>query len=154
MARLTKSRNHWIQGVLGGIGAYFNVNPDLIRVCFLVALFILDLNVLIPAYIILMIIMPEPNKAQPEEVIEEIHTPWEKGFRKEYNSGRALQVLGAILILAGISFILRYQFPGIWFSLHDYMRVVRHTFSDFREILVGLLLIVVGYFLLVKPKRG
>lgn len=154
MARLTKSRNHWIQGVLGGLGVYLNVNPDLLRVCFLVAVFIFDWDFLIAAYVIMMIIMPQPHKADGEEIMDVESGTCERQAKREHISNRTLQVLGILLILGGISFIVRYQFPDIWYSFQDYLRVVRHTFSNFREVIVGLVLIVVGYFLLIKPKRG
>lgn len=156
MARLTKSSNHWIFGVLGGLGIYFNVNPDALRVCFLIAVFLLDWHFLIPTYIILAIVMPEGRKGETEVSEGEVEEEFEvrdREPRRQYNSGRTLQVLGVILILAGISFIIRYQFPTVWYSLHDYLRIVRHTFGDLREILIGILLIVVGYILLVKPKK-
>jgi phage shock protein PspC (stress-responsive transcriptional regulator) len=154
MARLTKSRNRWIDGVLGGLGMYFNVNSELLRVCFLVAVFVLDWHFLITGYIIMMIIMPGARSIEGEEVSEVNPEVREREVRREPSSGRTLQILGIVLILAGISFIVRYQFPNIWYSLHDYLRIVRHTFGDLREIFVGLLLIVVGYLLLIKPKRG
>lgn len=56
--RLYKSAtNRVLCGVCGGIGEYFNVDPTLIRLIFIVLLFIAGSSLL--AYIIAAIIIPE-----------------------------------------------------------------------------------------------
>lgn len=58
--RMTKSRDRWISGVAGGIAEYLNVDPILIRVLFLAAFFMLGTGILL--YLILAIIMPQPDR--------------------------------------------------------------------------------------------
>jgi phage shock protein C len=67
--RLYRSRSErWLAGVCGGIGNYFNTDPTVIRVLFVVAALILGGGLLI--YLILWLIIPlEPDVV---EALEEV----------------------------------------------------------------------------------
>jgi phage shock protein C len=67
--RLYRSRSErWLAGVCGGIGNYFNTDPTVIRVIFVVAALILGGGLLI--YLILWLIIPlEPDVV---EALEEV----------------------------------------------------------------------------------
>jgi phage shock protein C len=69
--RLYRSRSErWLAGVCGGIGDYFNTDPTVIRVIFILAALILGGGVLI--YLILWLLIPlEPDTV---EAIEEMPT--------------------------------------------------------------------------------
>ena len=56
--RLYKSQNRIIAGVCAGLAEYFNFDPTIVRLIFVVLLFALW-AVIIPAYIIGMIIIPD-----------------------------------------------------------------------------------------------
>lgn len=57
--RLYRSReDRWLGGVLGGLGAYLGIDPLLLRVAAIV-LTVLGAGVLIPAYIVMWIVVPE-----------------------------------------------------------------------------------------------
>ena len=61
--RLTRSRNKVIAGVCGGIAEYFNLDPTVVRVAYVL---ISVISVAFPgilAYIILMFVMPPPDSA-------------------------------------------------------------------------------------------
>ena len=61
--RLTRSRNKMIAGVCGGIAEYFQIDPTLVRVLYVL---VSILSVAFPgivAYIILMFVMPPPDTA-------------------------------------------------------------------------------------------
>lgn len=58
--RLTKSYDKKIAGVCGGIAEYFNIDPTLVRIAFVVATIIGQGSFLI-AYFVLSIIMPKPD---------------------------------------------------------------------------------------------
>ncbi len=67
--RLYRSRSErWLAGVCGGIGNYFNTDPTVVRVLFVVAALILGGGLLI--YLILWLIIP----LEPEvfETIEDV----------------------------------------------------------------------------------
>ena len=71
--RLTRSRTErWIGGVCGGIGNYFNLDPTVIRVIFVLLALIVGGGLLI--YLILWLIIPlepETTAIVEEEVPEE-----------------------------------------------------------------------------------
>lgn len=61
--KLTRSRNKMIAGVCGGIAEYFQLDPTLVRVAYVL---VSILSVAFPgilAYIILMFVMPPPDTA-------------------------------------------------------------------------------------------
>ena len=58
--RLIKSANKKLWGVAGGLADYFNVDPTLVRVGFVV-LFIICVPASLVGYIALAILMPSPN---------------------------------------------------------------------------------------------
>ena len=67
--RLTRSRTErWIGGVCGGIGNYFDLDPTIIRVVFVLAALILGGGLLI--YLILWLMIPLESEA--ESAIEEM----------------------------------------------------------------------------------
>lgn len=59
MKRLVKTDNKMIFGVCGALGEYFNIDPVLIRIGFVLAALALGTGVL--AYLILAILIPSPN---------------------------------------------------------------------------------------------
>lgn len=65
--RLYRSRSErWLAGVCGGIGEYFNTDPTVIRVIFVLAALIMGGGLLI--YLILWLIIPlEPEVLEPIE---------------------------------------------------------------------------------------
>lgn len=59
MKRLTKSVDRKIFGVCGGLGEYFDIDPTLLRIAFLVALIIFGSGLLL--YLILALVMPNKS---------------------------------------------------------------------------------------------
>lgn len=57
---LTKSKNKNLFGVCGGLAEYFNLNPTLVRILFLVGT-ILSGSIIFWIYLILAIILPPSN---------------------------------------------------------------------------------------------
>lgn len=172
MARLIKSRDHWIDGVVGGVADYFHINPDLLRVIILVGVFILRMHFLITVYIILMILMPaaegmrkkeqnddlsEGTEANPGDQPEVKTAACEEGRVKErkttLDSGRTLQIFGVLLIFAGVVYLIRNQFPMYWFRLEHFWYDFRDILDEFRTILLGGALILGGLWLLYKDKK-
>lgn len=61
--RLTRSRNKIIAGVCGGIAEYFNLDPTVVRVAYVLISVVSIAFPGILAYIILMFVMPPPDSA-------------------------------------------------------------------------------------------
>ena len=68
--KLYRSRDdRWLAGVCGGLAEYFNLDPILIRVLFILFGFAVGGGVLI--YIILWLIIPQAPEDGVEELVEE-----------------------------------------------------------------------------------
>ncbi|MEZ5358663.1 MAG: PspC domain-containing protein [Candidatus Zixiibacteriota bacterium] len=132
--RLYRSRtDSTIAGVCGGLGEYFNIDPTIIRILFVLFLFVDGVSLL--AYIIAWIIIPrQPLAVVDNEVTGATAKPLERK-EKEY-PGWNKYLPGGILIGIGVFFILREHY---WWW---------HT-----ERFWPLLLIGVGVFLLFRFTR-
>lgn len=64
--KLTKSRNKKVAGVAGGIADYFSIDPTLVRIAFVIGLIASGGPPLILAYIIMAVVMPDPDKELSE----------------------------------------------------------------------------------------
>jgi phage shock protein C len=150
--RITKSKtDRVIEGVCGGIAQYYGIDPVIVRVIFVVLLFINGIGFFI--YLILVIIMPKPDKMDqlPNETIRE--NVQEMGERvKEAGEGLSMAFsknieekhshragwFGIILILLGIIFLL------------DNLNLIRWFDKD---LLWPIILIFIGAWLLIKRWR-
>jgi phage shock protein C len=151
--RLYKSRtNKVVDGVCGGIAEYFDVDPVLVRIIF-VLFFFFGGSALI-AYIVGMIIMPrapyEPaqesvTKAEKQEK-ESVSPPVTPAPASASPSAGSL-VIGIILIVLGGFFLLdNFDFPlfhrfSWWFKFH------------FWEFFIPGTLILIGLILIIKSKE-
>lgn len=93
------SSNRILAGVAGGLGEYFDIDPWIVRIFFILmhgaGLFI---------YIVLAIFLPE-SSAQPNKVETPVTSTVSKSFRRP-GSGQAGQWIGAGLIILGALFLL------------------------------------------------
>jgi phage shock protein C len=149
--RITKSKtDRVIDGVCGGLAEYYRVDPVIVRLIFVVLLFINGIGFFL--YIILAIIMPKPDKLDqpPKETIRE--NVQEMGDRvKEAGEGLGMAFsknteekhshragwFGIILILLGIILLLdklnvtiqpikRYQWPLCFTSIKSWAFLNRY----------------------------
>ena len=115
-------------GVAGGLGTYFNIDPIIVRVIFVIVAFMHGLGLL--GYIILWIVIPEepfevayPQNAesgQGENIVSDANNV-------KIGNGRGSMIFGAILIGIGLLFLADRIFP-------------RFSFDDF----VPLLIVIIG----------
>ena len=62
--QLTRSTtNRMLAGVCAGLGEYLNIDPTMVRLLFVLALFLIGPGILV-AYLIMAIIVPEPAMVQ------------------------------------------------------------------------------------------
>jgi phage shock protein C len=163
MKRLYKSRkDKMIAGVCGGLAEYFDVDPVLVRILFVIFTFIGGFAVI--AYIVGMIIMPFPvtettasgsaapsspppaaetgaaaDTGQPQPAPSTAAAPASK------TKTTGALVFGIILVVIGAFFLMR-NIP----FLRDYYWWFRWHFSDF---LVPGIFIIFGIALLVHGSR-
>jgi phage shock protein PspC (stress-responsive transcriptional regulator) len=152
MRSLTRSKtDKVIAGVCGGLGEYFNVDPVIIRLIFVVVTILGGAGVL--AYIVMWIIVPESGQKSYAESIkkdiddkkkdkdgksetgEKISKEMKEVIAKRKNDGPYL--IGAILILIGLIFLAQNFFSFISF-----------------EKLWPLILVVVGLGILLSSAEG
>ena len=67
--KLRKSRNKKVSGVAGGIAEYFNIDPTLVRIAFVVSLIMTGGPPAFFVYLALGMIMPKPDAPTKEERI-------------------------------------------------------------------------------------
>lgn len=105
-ARLTRNEtDKMIAGVCGGLAAYLNIDPVLVRLAFVILLFASGIG--IPLYIILWIIMPSSATAgQPNnEIIQKNIAEMGDKITSGMGSMGKPTTMGLILILLGAYFL-------------------------------------------------
>lgn len=66
MKKLVRSMSdRWIAGICGGIGEYFEIDPNVIRVVWVIVTVLTGFVAGIIIYILLWIILPEQGQARP-----------------------------------------------------------------------------------------
>ncbi|HOM01797.1 MAG TPA: PspC domain-containing protein [Acetivibrio sp.] len=145
--------NKVISGVCGGIGEYFNVDPTIIRLGFVIAT-VLSGGAGLFAYIVAFFIMPEAdgNNAgnftdytqsvfnddyDPDKDFSSVLGDDEEYMRKDYRGNKAF--VGICLIVLGVVFLAK-----------EYLKKYIHI--DFK-ILGPLLLIGIGALIVFKGGR-
>jgi phage shock protein C len=153
--RLYKSRkNKVIDGVCGGIAEYFEVDPVLVRVIFVLFFFFGGSAII--AYIVGMIIMPRlpletEQEAETGKTPEQTEPPGETPAQAEAAkpvpaaASPGSLIIGIILIVIGGIFLMsNFDFP----LFHRFFWWFRYHFWDFFIpgiiIILGLLLIIKG----------
>ena len=122
MKRLYRSKTHKvIGGVAGGLGEYLDIDPVLIRIAFIVALFFGGVGLL--AYIIAWIIIPEqsregtmstPIDPQQSTVPPQPQPP--QPPKPEVKNGRGSIIGGLILLVVGFLFLAENFLPDFHFG--------------------------------------
>jgi len=152
MKSLTRSKtNKVIAGVCGGLGEYFDIDPVIIRLIFVVITALGGAGVL--AYIVMWIIVPESGqKSYAESIKKDIEEKKkDKGGKSETGEKITKEVkeavakrkhdgpylIGAILIMLGLIFLAQNFF----------------TFIDFAK-LWPIILVVVGLGILLSSAEG
>ena len=115
--KLTRSRtDEMLGGVCGGLGDYFDIDSNLVRLVFVVLATASGVGVLI--YLALWLIVPQTDveereakkriRAGAEEIAEKARTLRnEVGQAAQRSNLPAGMVIGAVLILLGIIFLMR-----------------------------------------------
>ncbi len=129
--RLFRSKtNRMIAGVCGGFAEYFNMDPTIVRLIAVLALFIGFFPAVI-AYIVMAIVIPlqgstaqQPEQTVRENVQEMKQTATEFGkevqstFNKDkinesHSTGRGISTLGIIIIIIGVVLLIA-TLIGFW----------------------------------------
>lgn len=153
MKRLFKSRkDKMIAGVCGGIAEYFDIDPVIVRLLFVIFFFVGGSAIL--AYIIGMIIMPQaPMESDESTQSAPTHSAnTASDTNKTYDNkpvpasksnaslviGILLVVVGAFFLMGNIPFLRHYYW---WFRWH------------FKDFLFPGIFIVIGFILVINGTR-
>lgn len=144
------NKEKMLGGVAGGLAEYFSIDPTLVRIIFVVSLFVGGAGIL--AYIILWIVVPEEpfvfagtgpaEKKQNEESgstsINETYQQDQQQYYQAVNEQRQKRssILGIILVIIGALFLISNFVPRI-------------HFGDFWS----LILIAIGIGLLLNARK-
>jgi len=135
--RLYRSRkNRIFLGVCGGLGEYFDLDPILVRVAFVLLALANGLGII--AYIILALLTPR-EEGEPKEFKEEVKEGLEKAAtataetvgRGRHLIGWALIAIGAIFLLSNLDLLWWLRWSKLW----------------------PLILIVIGAALILRERR-
>lgn len=149
--KLYRSRaDRVIFGVCGGLGKYFDIDPVIFRILFVLLAFIDGVGIL--AYIIMAIVIPAEDKSGSDggrkDEVDEFADKVEKraedlaGEIKKsavYPSGNSKNALGIIIILAGLFLLAREFFPLEWVG---------------RGIIFPLAVILLGFYIISKANKN
>jgi len=146
MKHLYKSRkNKMLAGVCGGIAEYFDVDPVLVRIIFIVFTIFGGFAVL--AYIIGAIIIPfpplEPGEVAATSSAAPAQPPPAAPSASAHNNGAL--IVGVILMVLGAYFLMR-NIP----LFHDFYWWLHWHIHDY---IVPAILIMIGTALLIKGTR-
>lgn len=134
--RLTKSAtNRVFAGVAGGLGEYFNVDPTLIRLLFVLASFWGGTGFI--AYIALAILMPESANFQPQTMATDVSVA--KGASAATTSRNTGFWIGAVFLTIGLLILL------------DRLNIFQIDLPAIRWDLLGpVALVIIGIWFLTK----
>jgi len=135
--KLYRSRKYRVfTGVCGGIGEYFNIDPNIVRFLWVVSCFAGGVGVI--GYIIALIMIPEV----PPEIESEITV-------KSKSSKEIGMLIGGILIFLGVFFLL-----DRWIFFYFPYRFWQFRYFNF-EMLFPLFIIIAGIlYILYVHKKG
>ncbi|CAG0936275.1 hypothetical protein TFLX_05143 [Thermoflexales bacterium] len=136
-----------IAGVCGGLGKYFNVDPTIVRLLFLLLLFLGGSA--IPLYIVLWIIVPDEQQrgASAQEVLQANAQELTRSARDFGQSvGQAMGSSGAAAQSAArngpVIFAVILIFLGIWFLLQNLLNIDLGQLWPVILIILGLALLI------------
>lgn len=135
MKKLYRSRqNRVFAGIAGGLGEYFEIDPVVIRLIWLVLIFLWGTGLV--AYLIAWLIIPkEPKAGNVSPVTISTSSP----------NHRGKVFFGILFILLGLILIARQDWE-LWWRIKEYVR-------DFVHYVVPAGLILIGIYLMV-PRRS
>jgi phage shock protein PspC (stress-responsive transcriptional regulator) len=128
--RLYRSReDYWIAGVCGGLGKYFEVDSNLVRLAFVLLAAWNGLGVLL--YLVTVLIVPE--EPLPEVATETGPAPPEE----RADETRRIRMLGWLLVIGGVYLLLR--------RFHLFVPVIQDEAFPVILILGGLVLLLLRW---------
>ena len=147
MRKLYRSKKDKVLcGVCGGLAEYLKIDSVLIRLA-TVALFVINPGVAIILYIAACILMPEATGVPAEA---EVKAEEEVTVSLKEAGKIALIVVGAVLLAAGVSFIMQ---PLIGWGVVDLLRWLWEYLTISARFIAGAVLAAVGIVLIIAASK-
>ena len=128
-------KNSWLGGVVGGIAAYFQFDPSLLRILIIIVALIFGLvGELLIIYLLAWIILPAQNFLSEEKSPSDGR---ECSVIKT-SKGKTQEFVGAVIIFIGVAILVRQFLPYHWLNIN------KHLIGASLLILVGLLILLKG----------
>lgn len=136
-AELYRSKNNRILGgVCGGIGEYFEIDPVIIRIIFVILATLGGLGIVI--YLILWILVPDKNgRSVAENIAEEIKNE-DSNYEYARDVSQSKKAFGLILVVFGVYLCAKRLLPDL--ALDQYLWPV--------------IIMMVGLFIVLKSARN
>ena len=130
---MTKSHDRKLGGVAGGLAEYFDADPTLLRVLFVVGLFVPGLGLgVVVAYVLMWFIIPDPEGEPPSRA----------SSRVGGGGDGLLLFVGLIIVALGLLLLLRTSW--VWTSWFGFAGA---------ELIWPLVLVAIGAYI-VYAARG
>ncbi|NLO82169.1 MAG: PspC domain-containing protein [Clostridiales bacterium] len=115
--RLYRSRTQrMIGGVCGGIAEYFDIDPTLVRLLFVLSIFIGGTGIIL--YILALIVMPEAPYYDVQ--VEDDNVDAGGGdFIHNVSGNRGAAILGGVLIIIGLLSLVKRIIPDVWYFIKN-----------------------------------
>ncbi len=137
MKTLYRNKNNsWLGGVIGGIASYFQMDPSLLRILFIVVALIFGLlGELLVVYILAWILLP----AKTYQADDLKSYDFEESDVKP-GKGKTHEFIGAIIIFIGLAILIKQFLPY-------------HLFSIDKHLIGATLLMLTGLLILFKGRK-
>jgi phage shock protein C len=154
--RLYKSRHDTVlDGVCGGIANYFNIDPLIVRLIWVIVTIVGGITIIfsIFIYILAAILIPrEPtgSTSQRQHPDQDDQLAPVELDRKSQDHGRTAVFFGGLLILFGVVILLNQL---ALFSLRDWFSATFTLFRGIGQYFVPALLILAGFMILLWRRK-
>jgi phage shock protein C len=141
-----------LAGVCGGIAEYFNLDPTIIRLGFVLMIFFGGIGPI--AYIVGMFIMPEQESYKPSNGFNE--STWDEGDRMEYDSEKDFtQVMGDSMESGGRDSQKSKTFVGVSLILLGVLFLAKQYINIRIDLakLIPIAFVVIGFLIVFRSGR-
>jgi phage shock protein C len=127
-------KNSWLGGVVGGIAAYFQFDPSLLRILIIIVALVFSLvGELLVIYMLAWILLPTQSFLAEDSPSDERECSSQKASK-----GKTQELIGAVIIFIGVAILIKQFLPYQWLNIN------KHLIGASLLILAGLLILLKG----------
>jgi phage shock protein PspC (stress-responsive transcriptional regulator) len=127
-------KNSWLGGVVGGIAAYFQFDPSLLRILIIIVALIFGLaGELLVVYMLAWILLPAQSCLSDDPPSDN-----RACSALKTSKGKTQELIGAVIIFIGVAILIKQFLPYQWLNIN------KHLIGASLLILAGLLILLKG----------